>query len=363
VALLDRRRGGAWRLGGIIGGAASVLALIAASGPIEHGSPGLSFRISSSTRISMSENAPAGGQDNEIMRGRGLATANRTRIELLAMTPLPEGVTLNDFIYSLDSGRVVVLHANTQSVTPANDLFGGPAIVALSRGGGRGFGGGGGDGARGGGGGGGGGGRAFGGRGPGGGGGGGGGGGAPGGVGGRGGRGRGRGFSRGMLDQIQLRDVTFNIEKLGAGEAIDGRATKQYRITADYKIAWSDQTVDAHAVTEIWTTELPIAIANPFEPLPVYEPEPDGPMIEYAAKLTRVRAQVEGVPIKVVTTTTLTGLQNVAGLRGGAAAAAGTETEDQPPRGVVKVVQTTTLTSIKESDVDEKLMTAADPKG
>jgi hypothetical protein len=300
----------------------------------------------------MGENAPGGNQDNEIMRGRGLATANRTRIELLAMTPLPEGVTLNDFIFALDSGRVVVLHSNNQSVTPANDLFGGPGIVALARsGGGRGFfAGRGGDGARGGGGGGG---RAFGGRGPGGGGGGGGG---PG----RAGRaGRGRGFSRGMLDQVQLRDVTFNIEKLGDGEAMDGRPTKQYRITADYKIAWSDQIVDAHAVTEIWATALPFAIANPFEPLPVYEPEPDGPMIEYAAKLTRIRSQVEGVPIKVVTTTTLTGLQSVVGQRG----AGGGETEDPQARGVVKIVQTTMITGIKESDVDEKLMTAGEPKG
>jgi hypothetical protein len=164
-----------------------------------------------------------------------------------------------------------------------------------------------------------------------------------------------------MLDQVQLRDVTFNIEKLGDGEAIDGRATKQYRITADYKVAWSDQIVDAHAVTEIWAAALPIAIANPFEPLPVYEPESDGPMIEYAAKLARIRSQVEGVPIKVVTTTTLTGLQNVVGQRGGGGG--GSETEDPQPRGVLKVVQTTSITGIKESDVDEKLMTAAEPRG
>ena len=156
--------------------------------------------------------------------------------------------------------------------------------------------------------------------------------------------------------------MTFNIEKLGPGEAMDGRETKQYRITADYKIAWTDQIVDAHAVTEMWTTTLPIAIANPFEPLPVYEPEPDGPMIEYAAKLARIRSQVEGVPIKVITTTTVTGLQNVAG-RGGGGGSGGSETEDPQPRGVVKVVQTTAITGIKESDVDEKLMTAADPKG
>jgi hypothetical protein len=302
----------------------------------------------------MSENAPTGGQDNEIMRGRGIAAGNRVRIELLAMTPLPPGVTLDDFIFVLDSGRVAVLHAKTQTVTPANDLFGGPAIVAIARsGGGRGGRGpGGGDGAGGGGGGGGGGGAGrAGGRGDRG---GGGGGGAIGG--GRAGRGRGRGFSRGMLDQVQVRDVTFAIEKLGAGEPMEGRETKHYKITADYTLVWSGQAVDAHAVTEIWSTPLPIDITNPFEPLTAYEPADDGPMIEYVAKLARIRSQVEGVPIKVVTSTTLTGLQNVFA----APDAANAETE--APRGVVKVVQTTGISGIKETDVDEKLLMAADGK-
>jgi hypothetical protein len=343
-----KHRSGAWRRVGGIGGAIGIIALLAAGKPTTGTVPGLSFRISSSTRLSRGEGG-SGNQDNEIMRGRGIAAGNRMRIELLAMSPLPDGVTLNDFIFALDSGRVVVLHTNNQTVTPANDLFGGPAIVALARtgGGGRGFGGGeagggGGGGDRGGGGGG----RAFGGRGDRGGGGG------PGRAG-RAGRGRG-GFGRGLLSQIQLRDVNFTIEKLGAGEAIEGRETKHYRITADYKVAWSDQVLDAHAVTEIWSTVLPVALANPFEPLPVYEPEPDGPMIEYAAKLARIRSQVEGVPIKVVTTTTITGLQNVAGLRG---AAPGASADSVPQPGVVKIVQQTAITGIKDGDVDEKLLT------
>jgi hypothetical protein len=348
----SKRRTPGWRRIGFIGGLTGLAALVAGSRPFARATPGLSFRISSSTRLSMGENAGGTGQDNEIMRGRGVAIGNRMRIELLAMSPLPDGVTLNDFIFALDSGRVVVLHSNNQTVTPANDLFGGPAIVALARGGGggRGFG----DGGPGGGGGGG---RAAGGRGDRG---GGGGGGIGGGRAGRGGRGPGRGFGRGILGQIQLRDVNFTIEKLGAGEQIDGRDTKHYRVTSDYKIAWSDQVIDAHAVTEIWSAALSVPIANPFEPLPVYEPEPDGPMIEYAAKLTRIRSQVEGVPIKVVTTTTLKGLQNVPGLRGrggagggGGEATGGTEADD--PRGVMTVVQTTAITGIKETDVDEKL--------
>src|SRR5438874_679343 len=154
------------------------------------------------------------------MRGRGVAVNNRSRIEFLAFTPAPAGVTTDDFLIGLDSGRAFVQHARgTNNYTPANDTFGGPAVITLGRigggRGGRGFPGGGGPG---GGGGppGGGGGAGRGGRG---------GGGPPGGGGGggaRGGRGRGRGgLGAGFLDQIELLDVTFKLEKLGVGDPID----------------------------------------------------------------------------------------------------------------------------------------------
>ncbi len=82
---------------------------------------------------------------------------------------------------------------------------------------------------------------------------------AGGGRGGRGGR-RGGGGS-GLLSQLELLDVKFKLEKLGAGEAIDGRPTQHYRITTDYRIVWGDQGFPAHAVTEIWTT--PAANGDP----------------------------------------------------------------------------------------------------
>src|SRR5262249_9013760 len=157
------------------------------------------------------------GQDDEVMRGRGIALNNRSRIEFLAYTPLPPNLTTDDYLVALDSGKVFINHSGSQTFAPANDVFGGPAVVAMGRvlGGGRGGrggppGGAAGD-ANGGGGGGG---RAGGrgGRGPGGGGGGGGGGNA--GAAGRG-RGRGRGsVGQGFLSQISLLDVSFKVEKL-----------------------------------------------------------------------------------------------------------------------------------------------------
>jgi hypothetical protein len=329
---------------------AGLIGVTVAAHPIAHLDPGLSFSISSASRV-YPGNTP-GGQDAEVMRGRGVAVNGRARIEFLAYTPAPQGVTTDDFLIAGDSGHVFVLHAADQRVTPSDDVFGGPAVVTLNRvmSGGRGFPGGGGaagaagDANAGGGGG----------RGPGGGGAGrpnrgGGGGGPPGGFPGRGGRGgRGRGGLGGFLNQLELLDVTFGIEKLGAGDAIEGRATQHYRVTTDYRILWGDQSIPAHAVTEIWSTALPTAIPNPFEPLVVADQSTDGPLIEYALKLRNVRAQIEGTPIKVVTATTLSGVHDVIGFQA--------YVGNDPTIDKLTIVQQTEIRNIKPADVDPKLV-------
>ena len=320
--------------------AAGVVWSTEAFAPAGHGVPGLSFRISSATRIYPGDTPRA--QDDEVMRGRGIAVNNHSRIEFLAFTPTPQGVTTDDFLVALDSGKVFIQHAKDQSFTPANDVFSGPAVVALGRvmGGGRGgFGrgavgdsAGGGAGNRAG--------RAGGGgfgRG------------AGGGFGGRAGRGRGRGgLGQGFLNQVQLLNVDFKLEKLGAGDAMDGRPTQHYRVTTDYRIVWGDQVIPAHAVTELWTTQLPTNIPNPFEPLVVADQSADGPLIEYALKLRAVRAQIEGTPIKVVTTTTLSGIQGIVGFQN--------LVGNDPTIDKLTVVQQTQLTNIQPADVDPKLL-------
>ena len=282
------------------------------------------------------------------MRGRGVAVNNHSRIEFLAFTPTPGGLTTDDFLVALDSGKVFVQHAKDQSVTPANDLFGGPAVVALGRimGGGRGgfARGGGGSGDSTGGGGGNRGGRGGGGFGRAGG----------GGFGGRVGRGRGRGgLGQGFLNQVQLLNVDFKLENLGAGDAMDGRPTQHYRVTTDYRIVWGDQVIPAHAVTELWTTQLATRIPNPFEPLIVADQSTDGPLIEYALKLRAVRSQIEGTPIKVVTTTTLSGVQGIVGFQN--------LVGNDPTIDKLTVVQQTQLTNIQPADVDPKLLEVPEP--
>jgi hypothetical protein len=307
--------------------------------------PGVSFRISTATRVYAGDTPRS--QDDEIMRGRGVAVNGRARIELLAFTPAPQGLTTDDFVIAADSGHSFVLHSATQTVTPADDLFGGPAVVALGRvmGGGRGgffAGANGADGPRG----------NAGGAGRGGGrggppGGGNRGGRGGGGVGGRG-RARGAGVGSGFLGQVNLIDVTFKLEKLGAGDALEGRPTQHVRITADYHILWGDQNLPAHAVTEMYTAQTPVPIPNPFEPLIVADQSTDGPLIEYALKLRAIRAQLEGTPIKVTTTTTIGGARDVPAF----APLLGSD----PTADHITVVQTSELRGIAAADVDPKLV-------
>jgi hypothetical protein len=298
--------------------------------------PGVSFKVSSSTRV-YGGDTPR-GQDDEVMRGRGLAADNHARIEFLAFTPAPQGVTTDDYLIAVDSGKAFILHSKDQRYTPANDLFGGPAVVALGRvlGGSGGRGGPpGGDpnaarGGRGG----------FGGNR-----------GGPGGA--RGGRGRGRGgVGAGFLDQIELLDVNFKIEKLGPGDVVDTRPTQKYRITTDYRVVWGGQAFPAHAVTDVLAATLPVKIPNPFEPLIVADQSTDGPLIEYALKLRSVRAQIEGTPVKVVTTTTFSGIRDVVGFQSMVA--------NDPTMDKVTVVQQTQITGVQPADVDPKLFFVPD---
>ena len=319
---------------------------IAAVRPIHTFAPGVSFRISSSLRIYPGD-VPR-GQDDQVMRGRGVATGNHSRIEFLAFTPAPNGVTTDDFLIALDSGKVFVQHPADQKFTSMDDTFGGPGIIPLSRNMGAGVG----RGPRGDGGppgGGGGGGRRGGGGGPPG-----GGGGRPGGFGGRGGRGRGGGAS-GVLSQMQILGVNFNVEKLGAGDAIENRPTQHYRITTDYRVIWGEVTFPAHAVTEVWTTALATQIPNPFEPLIVADQSTDGPLIEYALKLRAVRAQLEGTPIKVITTTTFTQIADIAGLTQYVLP------DSKDPK--ITVVQQTQITNIADADVDPHLFIVPENTG
>jgi len=125
------------------------------------------------------------------------------------------------------------------------------------------------------------------------------------------------------------------------------------RITADYRILWGDQSLPAHAVTEMLTMATPVPIPNPFEPLVVADQSSDGPLIEYALKLRAIRAQLEGTPVKVTTTTVISGVRDVPGLA--------TMLGPDPTTDHITVVQSTEIRSIAPANVDPKLMVVTDP--
>jgi hypothetical protein len=117
-------------------------------------------------------------------------------------------------------------------------------------------------------------------------------------------------------------------------------------------VVWSDQGFPAHAVTEIWTTPLPTLIPNPFEPLIVADQSTDGPLIEYALKLRAARSQIEGTPIKVVTTTTLGNIRDIVGFQSFVA--------DDPTVDKLTIVQQTQITNIQNAEVDPKQLEVPD---
>ncbi|MGH7617181.1 MAG: hypothetical protein ACREPM_08145, partial [Gemmatimonadaceae bacterium] len=118
------------RIGRTLVGVAAIAGLagsIAAVSPIKpeklvkRFAPGVSFRVSSTLRIYPGD-TPS-GQDDEVMRGRGVAAGGHSRIELLAFTPMPQGITTDDFVIGADSGKVFVLHSSDQHYTSSNDTF------------------------------------------------------------------------------------------------------------------------------------------------------------------------------------------------------------------------------------------------
>ncbi|MEO6878590.1 MAG: hypothetical protein ABI205_08935, partial [Gemmatimonadaceae bacterium] len=119
-------------------------------------------------------------------------------------------------------------------------------------------------------------------------------------------------------------------------------------ITSDYRVLWGDQGFPAHAVTEVWSSALPTQINNPFEPLMVADQSTDGPLIEYALKLRAIRAQIEGTPVKVVTTTTFTNIHDIVGFQ--------TYVGNDPTIDKITVVQQTQITGVVAADVDPALL-------
>ena len=151
----------------------------------------------------------------------------------------------------------------------------------------------------------------------------------------RGGRGGGGGGGVGGMPQVDISGLVTDFQLVGP-DTVDGRQTLHFRIVAEMSVAVMGNQTPLRILIDTWTANLPYHIINPFDgPATVAS---DDPAAKLSAKLTELRKKIEGTPIKSVVTTSLT--------LGGPAGAG----------MALDFVQTTTITDIKELDVDEKLL-------
>ena len=312
---------------------AILLAAVGASGLIAAAKPnapvkGITYRVRTQTQM---PNLGGGGGGDEGGGGRGFGgggggqlvrvdlAGNRAKVEF--QLGAPPGSSITDFfVMILDSNKVY--RVNPDSQTYADAMLGGMGMFG-GRGGAR-PGGAGGDGA---------------GRGGRGGRGGGGGGDNPG----RGGRGGGFVNPMQVLQDLVITSVKVQTEDLGAGEPIENRPTRKYRITGDYEFKLYGQPRTAKTTTEVWTIDFPTRVVDPFEASAMM-----GDSLSYAgitARLAVEEKKLPGVRVKTVTTQTIP--LSILG-----AAEADVNASGQVAQ-TVSIVRTMTITALKEVEIDD----------
>lgn len=104
-----------------------------------------------------------------------------------------------------------------------------------------------------------------------------------------------------------ITNVSVASEKLGAGDAMQGFPTQHFRVTTQYGLAIMGQSFNTTTVQEIWTADLGTAVSTPFDGAIPTEMS-QGPMKELFDKTLAARKDLgTGVPIKSVSTTSITG--------------------------------------------------------
>ncbi len=137
------------------------------------------------------------------------------------------------------------------------------------------------------------------------------------------------------MPQIDISGLVTDFELVGQ-DTVDGRQTHHYRIVAEMSVAVMGNQTPLRLMIDTWTAKLPYHIVNPFDGAATVAP--DDPASKLTAKLNELRKKIEGTPVKSVVTTSLT--------LGGPAGAG----------MALDFVQTTTITDIKEIDVEERLL-------
>jgi hypothetical protein len=117
-------------------------------------------------------------------------------------------------------------------------------------------------------------------------------------------------FDHGLLDPMAARvtGAASNVNAgemkmvhLGAGTAVEGRATQHHRITTGYT-ADMGHPFAARVVVDVWTAQLPVPLVNPL--VDGWSPG-NGPLVGLTRELAKAITSLPGTAVKVVVTTTL----------------------------------------------------------
>jgi hypothetical protein len=146
-----------------------------------------------------------------------------------------------------------------------------------------------------------------------------------------------------MLTDAVITDMKATTEDLGAGEVIEGRATKHYKITVDYGFKLYGQPKTTKTTTEIWTVDFNGKVVNPFES--TNPGADDSTVAQVARKLVEEAKKIPGTPVKVVTTQTVP--ISAVGDAEAEVSASGAVSQ------TVNIVRTTLITALKEEMVDD----------
>lgn len=108
-----------------------------------------------------------------------------------------------------------------------------------------------------------------------------------------------------LLAQASITNVNVTIEKLGAGEPMQGYATEKARLTSTYVLNIMGQSMNAMNVSELTLALLPTAVTTPFDgnmPKELLE----GPMKELGEKMIAARKSLgTATALKTVNTSTM----------------------------------------------------------
>jgi hypothetical protein len=132
-----------------------------------------------------------------------------------------------------------------------------------------------------------------------------------------------------IMAQASLSGVSVNVEKLGAGETIDGRATEKFRLTSQYTLSIMGNSIGMGSEAEILTAQLPTKISNAFGGgLP--KAMATGPFSELYTKMLDAQKQMPGTALRVNNVMTITGPMSM------------------------NMSQTMQILDVKNADIDEK---------